>query len=153
MRRCVVVVVTPACLCHPCSDTLMFALTLSLLTCADALILSPSLCWSLTLSLGKRSSLCKRFQVIELITQSWVLIPSSKGPLVKHNPYLMCEHLMWCDVWAWASALQPHTITQSHTHTLTMLITFTCCYDQIKGTQEKNSLPHSLIHSLSVVFT
>lgn len=47
MRRCVVVVVVSWC--HPCSDTLMFALTLSLLTCADALILSPSLCWSLSL--------------------------------------------------------------------------------------------------------
>ena len=26
----------------------------------------------------------------------------------------MCEHLMWCDVWIWASALQPHTHTLTH---------------------------------------
>ena len=45
----------------------------------------------------------------------------------------LVKHLMWCDVWVWASALQPHTITHSHT----MLITCTCC-DENKGTQDKD---------------
>ena len=43
---------------------------------------------------------------------------------------------MWCDVWVWASALQPHNHTITHSHTLT--ITCTCCYDQIKGTQDQD---------------
>ena len=51
-------------------------------------------------------------------------------PLVKHNP-----HIMWCDVWVWASALQPHTHTFTHSHTFT--ITCTCCYDEIKGAQDR----------------
>ena len=51
---------------------------------------------------------------------------------------------MWCDVWVWTSALQPHTHTISHSHTdtlthsHTLLITCTCCYDQIKGAQDKD---------------
>ena len=36
----------------------------------------------------------------------------------------------------WASALQPHAHTLTHSHTL--LITCTCCYDQIKRTQDKD---------------
>ena len=36
----------------------------------------------------------------------------------------------------WASALQPHTYTITHSHTL--LITCTCCDDPIKGTQDKD---------------
>ena len=55
----------------------------------------------------------------------------SKGPLVKHN-----SHLMWCDVWVWASALQPHTHTITHSHTL--IIICTCCCDGIKGIQDQD---------------
>ena len=69
-------------------------------------------------------------------------IPSSKGPLVKHNP-----HPMWCDVWVWASALQPHTHTITHSHTLT--ITCTCCYDETKGTQDQDQFSCSFSVSLS----
>ena len=67
----------------------------------------------------------------------------SKGPLVKHNP-----HLMWCDVRVWASALQPHThtITHSHTHP----ITCTRCCDAIKGTQDQD-FSCSFSDSLSLV--
>ena len=42
-----------------------------------------------------------------------------------------------CDVWDWASALQPH----SHKHRLT--ITCTCCYDEIKGTQDRKIYSHA----------
>ena len=71
----------------------------------------------------------------------------SKGPLVKHNP-----HLMWCDVWVWASTFQPHNHTITHNHTLP--ITCTCCYDEVKGTQDQDfscsfSDSHSLTHSLT----
>ena len=67
--------------------------------------------------------------------------------LGKHNPHLMCEHLVWCDVWVWASALQPHTHTLTHSHTL--LITCTCCYDLTKGTQDKD-FSYSFFDSLSI---
>ena len=41
---------------------------------------------------------------------------------------LLSTPLMWCDVWVWASALQPHTHTITQTHTLP--ITCTCCCDE-----------------------
>ena len=48
------------------------------------------------------------------------------------------------------------TLTQSHTHTLThshtLLITCTCCYDQLKGTQDKD-FAYSFSDSLSTCFT
>ena len=45
--------------------------------------------------------------------------------------------------------LQPHTHTITHSHTL--LITCTCCYDQIKGTQDKDfSYSFSDSHSLTL---
>ena len=76
----------------------------------------------------------------------------SKGPLVKHNPYLMCEHLMWCDVWVWASALQPHThtITHSYTHTHSLSLVLVVMI-KAKEFKTKISLTHSLI--LSIIFT
>ena len=66
---------------------------------------------------------------------------SSKGPLVKHNP-----HLMWCDVWVWASALQPHTII--HPHTLTITCTSRC--DEIKGIQDQDLFSCSFSDSFSL---
>ena len=67
-------------------------------------------------------------------------IPSSKGPLVKHNP-----HLTWCDVWI--SALQPHTHTLTHPHSLSLIVVV-----MIKSAELKTKICYtrSLILSLKL---
>ena len=40
------------------------------------------------------------------------------------------------DVWGWASALQPHTYTLTHSHTLSHTLHHACGHDEIKGTQD-----------------
>ena len=64
----------------------------------------------------------------------YLLLPS-RLPLVKHNP-----HLMWCDVWVWASALQPHT-QNTHTHSLSLVLVV-----MIKSKELKTKISHT--HSL-----
>ena len=76
---------------------------------------------------------------------SRTVIPSSKGPLVKHNP-------QQCGA-TFGFGHLPFNLTLTHSHTL--LITYTCCYDQIKGTQDKDfsySFSDSLTHCHSCRF-
>ena len=58
---------------------------------------------------------------------------------------------MWCDVLVWASALQPHTHTLTHSHTFT--IPCTCCYDEIKGAQDQDLFSCWFSDSLSIWFS
>ena len=46
-------------------------------------------------------------------------------------------HRLWCDVWDWASALQPHS------HTRTSTITCACCYNVISGIQDLKNHSHA----------
>ena len=51
-------------------------------------------------------------------------------------------HLMWCDVWVWASALQPHThtITHSHTHTHSLSLVLVV---MMKSKELKTKISHA----------
>ena len=55
-------------------------------------------------------------------------IPSSKGPVVKHNP-------QQCGA-AFGFGHLPFNLTLTQSHTL--LIPCTCCYDEIKGTKDQD---------------
>ena len=71
-------------------------------------------------------------------TSSVLSLNVSRRSLVKHNP-----HLMWCDVWVWASALQPHT----HTHSLPLVLVVMTKSKELKT---KISHAHSLILSTKI---
>ena len=80
------------------------------------------------------------------------LPPSSPLCLTLPHPAALCLTLLQSAALCLTLSLipsQPHTHTLTHSHTL--LITCTCCYDQIKGTQDKDfSYSFSLILSDSL---
>ena len=66
-----------------------------------------------------------------------------------------CTSQLSCIWLGWRIPLLDHASLHSHNHTLThshtLLITCTCCYDQIKGTQDKD-FSYSFSDSLSVIY-
>ena len=80
-------------------------------------MVAPLCCmFALALALILALALSSLFAISLRIALCFSLCLLSLCSILSHDFSLSaCEHLMWCDVWVWASALQPHTHTLTHT--------------------------------------
>ena len=102
----------------------------------------PSFCWVAARSSIPNLSL-QQFTLFHSLSTLFSLLLSSTPSLPHLNPSQSTA--MWCDVWVWASALQPHTHTLTHSHTHTYSLSFVPVV-MMKSKELKTKISHA--HSL-----